>query len=322
MKASVIQANGELLWQEVPDPIIARDEVLVKVAFAGVNRADVMQLRGDYPAPPGCPDGLGLEISGFVAAVGDGAEEKWRIGDRVCCLLGGGGYSEYAAVHKDMCLPAPENFSMEEAAALPEALATAYLNLVIEGNARPGETLLVTAGTSGLASVVIPFAKAIGLRVLTTVRSDPALIADSGADAVIDTRTQVLSEFLRGFSALGRSVDIALDCLGGNALAGCLPYFSRGGRWIVIAALAGDIAEVDMRTLYEKNIRMIGSTLRSRSPKLKAHILSELTRSVWDKVEAREIVPKIAAVVPAARAGAACDMLLRGKNAGKIVLKV
>ena len=171
MKAIVIQKDKSLVWQDVPDPVLHDDEVLIKVSYAAVNRADLMQREGNYPPPAGCPEWPGLEVSGEVVAVGKIAAEKsaWKAGDKVCALLGGGGYAEYVAVKYDMVMPVPENCSMEEAAAMPEAFATAYLNLFVEGGLKKGDVFLMHAGASGLASVVIPMAKAFGAYVITTI---------------------------------------------------------------------------------------------------------------------------------------------------------
>ena len=165
MKAILIGENKSLHWSEVPNPVVGEEDVLVKIEATALNRADLMQREGNYPPPPGCPEWMGLEIAGTIVEVGALVSEKsnWKIGDKVCALLGGGGYAEYANVKYDMLMPVPENCSMVEAAALPEAFATAYLNLFIEGKIQPGNTLLVTGGTSGLASVIIRMAKAFHL---------------------------------------------------------------------------------------------------------------------------------------------------------------
>lgn len=158
MKAILVNDDRSLRWDSVPDPEIKSEEVLVEIHAAALNRADLMQREGDYPPPPGCPEWMGLEIAGIIVEMGKDAKKKsnWKIGDKVCALLGGGGYAEYAAVKYDMLMPVPKNCSMEEAAAIPEAFATAYLNLFIEGNIKSGNTLLMNAGASGLASVIIP----------------------------------------------------------------------------------------------------------------------------------------------------------------------
>ena len=324
MKAILVNDDKSLRWDNVPDPVIASEEVLVKVAYAALNRADLMQREGDYPPPPGCPEWMGLEVSGEIVEIGEEAKKKspHKLGDKVCCLLGGGGYAEYVAVKYDMCMPVPDNCSMAEAAAIPEAFATAYLKLFVEGKAKAGETLLVSAGTSGLASVMIPMAKAYGLRVLTTVRKDPAKISHLGADLIINTKEQNLPEILRNEELAGHPVDIAIDCLGGDMLGQCLPYVKYGCRWIVIAALAGATTQIDLKNLYKKNIRIIGSTLRSRAPEMKAQILASLVSEIWPKVTAGIIKPTIHAVLPITETEAAHNILYRGENVGKVVLKV
>jgi NADPH2:quinone reductase len=325
MKA-ILVANDEaktLSWSEVPTPAIKEDEVLVKVAYAALNRADLMQRAGDYPPPPGCPDWMGLEISGEIIEVGPKAQ-GWKVGDKVCALLGGGGYAEYVAVKDDMCMPVPENCSMIEAAAMPEAFATAYLNLFIEGNIKEGNTLLMHAGASGLASVIIPMAKAFGIRVITSVLSDE--IAESikplGADVIINSSREKTADVLKAQLADGHGVDVAIDCLGGAHMGECLPYLTHGARWIMIAALAGVKTEIDLKNIYVRNVRIIGSTLRSRTPAVKAQILAQLVRDVWPKVSAGLVKPTIYKVLPITEAAQAHDILQRGENVGKVVLEV
>lgn len=324
MKAILVNDDKSLRWDEVPDPVLNEDEVLIKVEYAALNRADLMQREGDYPPPEGCPDWMGLEVSGEIVEISDGAKNKsgYKIGDKVCALLGGGGYAEYVSVKYDMCMPVPKNCTMVEAAAIPEAFATAYLKLFVEGHAKEGDTLLMQAGASGLASVVIPMAKAFGLRVITTVISDPENVQHLGADLVVDTREQNLPEILKKEEEEGRAVDIAIDCLGGQNLGDCLPYVKYGCRWIVIAALAGAPTTIDLKTIYKKNIRIVGSTLRSRTPEMKAEILSNLVNEVWEKVADGEIKPTIYKVLPIAEAEEAHEILYRGENIGKVVLKV
>jgi len=324
MKAILVNEDKSLRWDSVPDPVLLEDEVLVKVEYAALNRADLMQREGDYPPPAGCPEWMGLEVSGEIVEMTEGAREKssYKIGDKVCALLGGGGYAEYVSVKYDMCMPVPENCTMAEAAAMPEAYATAYLKLFVEGRAKAGDTLLMQAGASGLASVIIPMAKAFGLRVITTVISDPENIKHLGADLVVDTRKESLPEVLKKEEEAGRAVDIAIDCLGGQNLGDCLPYVKYGCRWIVIAALAGANTTIDLKNIYKKNIRIIGSTLRSRTPEMKAMILSNLVSEVWEKVSSGEVKPTIHAVLPITEAEAAHDILYKGQNVGKVVLKV
>ncbi len=326
MKAILVNDDRSLRWDDVPNPVVGEDDVLVKIEAAALNRADLMQREGDYPPPPGCPEWMGLEIAGTIVEVGKGAAEKssWKIGDKVCALLGGGGYAEYANVKYDMLMPVPNNCSMVEAAAIPEAFATAYLNLFIEGGLKEGNTLLMNAGASGLASVIIPMAKAFGARVITTVLSDE--IAESikhlGADIVVNTRKQDIVEVLKAELAEGRGVDVAIDCLGGEIMGKCVHFLTHGARWIMIAALAGTKTEIDLKNIYVRNVRIIGSTLRSRTPEMKAFILSELVKNVWCKVETGEVKPTIYKVLPIQEAEAAQDILYRGENVGKVVLTV
>jgi NADPH2:quinone reductase len=171
MKATLVDENKNLVWSDVADPIIKDDEVLVKIYAAALNRADLLQRQGKYPSPAGCPEWMGLEIAGVVVATGKDVT-NWKVGDRVCALLGGGGYAEYVAVKHDMLMPVPKGLSLVEAAALPEAYATSYLNLFIEGHLEAGQTAFIPAGASGLASFAIPMAKAFGARVITSVLSD------------------------------------------------------------------------------------------------------------------------------------------------------
>ena len=326
MKAILINKDKTLRWDEVSDPKIKADEVLVEIHAAALNRADLMQREGDYPPPEGCPEWMGLEIAGVIIEIGIEAKEKsdWKVGDSVCALLGGGGYAEYAAVRYDMLMPIPKNCSMVEAAAIPEAFATAYLNLFIEGNIRSGDTLLMNAGASGLASVIIPMAKAFGARVITTVRSDEkaSSIKHLKADVIVDTSKEDISEILRKELENGQGVDVAIDCLGGESMGNCINYLKYGARWIMIAALAGTKTEIDLKNIYIRNIRIIGSTLRSKAPEVKAKILAGIVRDIYPKIETGEVKPTIYKVLPITEAEAAQDILYRGENVGKVVLKV
>ena len=285
-----------------------------------------MQREGDYPPPPGCPDWMGLEIAGTIVSVGEDAAKKsnWKVGDKVCALLGGGGSAQYANIKYDMLMPIPENCSMVEAAAIPEAFATAYLNLFIEGKIKEGDTLLMNAGASGLASVIIPMAKAFGVRVITTVRAPEFVdaVKHLQADIVVDTSTQDIVEVLKQQLAEGHPVDVAIDCLGGEIMGKCIHYLKHGARWIMIAALAGQKTEIDLKNIYVRNVRIIGSTLRSRTPEVKAQILAELVERVWPKVEQGLVKPTIYKVLPITQAEEAHDILYRGENVGKVVLTV
>ena len=326
MKAILVNNDKSLRWDNVPDPIIKDDEVLIKIEAAALNRADLMQREGDYPPPAGCPEWMGLEIAGEIVEIGAEAKEKsnWKLGDKVCALLGGGGYAEYVAVKYDMLMPVPKNCSMVEAAAIPEAFATAYLNLFIEGNIKKGNTLLMNAGASGLASVIIPMAKAFGVRVITTVLTDEIAknIKHLNADRVVVTSKEDISLVLKEELESGHSVDVAIDCLGGEIMGKCIHYLTHGARWIMIAALAGTKAEIDLKNIYVRNVRIIGSTLRSRTPTVKAEILAGIVRDVYPKIESGDVKPTIYKVLQITEAEAAHDILYRGENVGKVVLTV
>ena len=326
MKAILVNKDRSLRWDDVLDPVVGSDDCLVKIEYAALNRADLMQREGDYPPPPGCPEWMGLEISGTIVEVADGAKARsnWKVGDKVCALLGGGGYAQYATVKYNMLMPVPENCSMIEAAAIPEAFATAYLNLFIEGGIKPGNTLLMNAGASGLASVVIPMAKACGVRVITTVLTDEKAndIRHLNADRVVVTSREDIAEVLKQELAGGHGVDVAIDCLGGEIMGKCIQYLTHGARWIMIAALAGLKTEIDLKNIYVRNVRIIGSTLRSRTPGVKAQILASLVRDIWPKVSSGEVKPTIFKVLPITEAEAAQDILYRGENVGKVVLTV
>ena len=326
MKAVLINDDRSLRWDDVPNPILGEDDCLVKIEAAALNRADLMQREGDYPPPAGCPEWMGLEIAGTIVEVAPGAKEKsnWKVGDKVCALLGGGGYAEYANVKYDMLMPVPENCSMVEAAAIPEAFATAYLNLFIEGKIQPGNTLLMNAGASGLASVIIPMAKAFGIRVITTVLTEEIArnIRHLNADRVVVTTKENIAEVLKEELENGHGVDVAIDCLGGEIMGKCIHYLKHGARWIMIAALAGTKTEIDLKNIYVRNVRIVGSTLRSRTPEMKAQILAELVEKVWPKVATGEVKPTIYQVLPIQQAEAAHDILYRGENVGKVVLTV
>ncbi len=326
MKAILVNDDKSLRWDNVPDPVLGSEDCMVKIEAAALNRADLMQREGDYPPPAGCPQWMGLEIAGTIVEIGEEARAKsqWKIGDKVCALLGGGGYAQYANVKYDMLMPIPENCSVIEAAAIPEAFATAYLNLFIEGGIKAGDTLLMNAGASGLASVIIPMAKAFGIRVITTVLTEEiaASIKHLNADRIVVTTKEDISEVLKQELEAGHPVDVAIDCLGGEIMGKCIHYLKHGARWIMIAALAGTETKIDLKNIYVRNVRIIGSTLRSRTPETKARILSELVEKVWDKVASGEIKPTIYKVLPIEKAEEAQEILYKGQNIGKVVLRV
>lgn len=321
MKAMLVDENKNLVWSEVPYPQMGDDEVIVKIYAAALNRADLLQRQGKYPSPAGCPPWMGLEISGEIIELGKNVT-NYKLGDKVCALLGGGGYAEYVSVKYDMLMPIPKGLSMVEAAALPEAYATSYLNLFIEGHLEAGKTAFIPAGASGLASVAIPMAKAFGARVITSVLSDEIRekIKPLGADVIINSTTESVEEVLKAEEECGTPVFVSMDCLSGETLGKSLPYMARGGYWIVISTLAGIETTVQLRPLLTKGLHLVGSMLRNRTPEFKAYILSELVKNVWPKIEDGTIKPSIYKVLSMEKAIEAHAILERGENIGKVVL--
>lgn len=326
MYAMLNGTDGHLHWSEVPNPQIKSDEVLLEIHAAGINRADLLQRAGQYPPPPGWPDWFGLEASGVIAAVGDAVKQegKWHVGDKVCALLGSGGYAEYVAVPEGLLMPIPKGLSMVQAAALPEAYGAAYLFLCMEGQIKAGDTLLMQAGASGVASVIIPMAKALGARVITTVMNDELeqKIQHLPADIVVNTSRESLKDVMKRELEAGRGVDITIDCLGGETVGECLPYMNFDGRWIMIATLADDFSNVNMRSMYARRTRLIGTNLRSRTPEQKKQLLTEMVTMLWPKVESGKVCPTIYKVYPMAEAEDAQNLMKSGKSAGKLVLTV
>ena len=324
MKAMLIRKEDRRLeWTEAADPAARANEVIIEIYAAALNRADLLQRAGAYPSPAGWPEWMGLEVSGVVARTG-AAVTRWKPGDRVCALLGGGGYAQYVAAPESMVMPIPHGLSFEEAASLPEAYATCYLNLFREGALKPGETLFFPAGASGLASVGIPMAHAFGAYVITSVLTADIKrkISCLPADVVVDTSSENIIEALRREAENGHPIDVAIDCLAGETIGEAFPYVNEGCRWVLISTLAGTTTTIPLRALLTRGIQLKGSMLRKRSVEEKADILRALVRDVWPKLEAREIRPTIYKVLPITEAEAAQDILQRGENIGKVVLRV
>lgn len=329
MHAMLADSDGTLRWSAVPDPQPRPDEVLVTVHAAAVNRADLLQRAGKYPPPPGAPPWMGLEAAGTVAWIGAEAApgpggRRWQVGDRVCALLPGGGYAEQVAARPELLLPIPTGLTMAEAASLPEVFATAYLDLVVEARVQAGETVLIQAGASGVGVAAIQLSRLLGARVLTTV-SGPTkaeAVRRLGAELVVDRRTGDLGAAMDACAAEGRAVGVALDCAGGSDLGAHLARMADGGRWVLIATLAGEHSEIPLRALLKRGIRLIGSTLRSRPLAMKARVIDGLHATVWPALATGAVRPVIHAVVPMTDASAAHAILERNENIGKVVLTV
>ncbi len=317
MHAILVQDDRSLVYSEVPDPVPAADEIVIDVRAAALNRADLMQRAGDYPPPPGWPEWMGLEVAGVVSHAPEGG--RWQIGDEVCALLGGGGYAEKVAVPASMTLPVPQGLSMVQAAAIPEAFATSYLNLCLEGGMKAGDTVLIQAGASGLGMAAIQLVKALGGTVMTTVGTEEKarFVRELGADIVVNRTTEDLAAAMEQ-----HPVDIAMDCIAGPELGRCVEKMALGGRWIVIATLGGTQTELDARAFFRRGLRLIGSTLRSRTPQMKAEILAGLEKSLWEAFSDGSIKPVVHATLPIARAEEAHAILENRENLGKVVLTV
>ncbi len=269
MHAILVGDQQRLTWTEVPEPQPGPGDIVIDIRATAVNRADLMQRAGNYPPPPGWPEWMGLECAGVVSHAPAGG--RWHVGDQVCALLGGGGYAERVAVPADLVLPVPTGLTMAEAAALPEVYATAYLNLCLEAGLQAGDTVFIQAGASGLGTAAIQLVKALGGTVVTTVGSESkaAFVRELGADVVINHRSEDVLAVLQA-----NPCDIALDCVGGATMGQYLATMNRGGRWVMIATLGGDLTEIDLGKFFRTGLRLIGSTLRSRPSELKAEILN------------------------------------------------
>ena len=304
----------------VPQP--GPDEVLVKVAAAGVNRPDVLQRLGLYPMPPGVPTIPGLEIAGIVVAVG-GAVERWRIGDAVCALVAGGGYAEYCTAPAGQCLPMPAGMAMTDAAGLPETWFTVWSNVMDRGHARPGETLLVHGGTSGIGVTAIQLGSALGMTVIVTAGNAAKCAAALalGAAHAIDYQAQdFVAEVVRITDA--RGVDLVLDMVGGDYLPRNLQCLADDGRHVSIAFQRGPRVDLDLSAIMRKRLTLTGSMLRPRPISFKTAIAETLEGAIWPEFEARRLVPVTDRVFALADAAEAHRRMEAGAHVGKIVLAV
>ncbi len=316
MHAMILDENRRFLWAEVPDPVRREGEVLIRVQAAAVNRADLMQKDGCYASPPDWPPWCGLEVSGEVLEAPPEADVQ--PGDRVCALLGGGGYSELVTAPAGMVIPIPERLSMIEAASLPEVWSTVYLNLRLEaGGLKPGDVFYMQAGASGVGLAAIQYAKLMGAKVITTIGSPEkaAFVRQLGADYVLDYRTEDVRPVIAAHPPT-----VALDCIGGRGMGECFRHMVFGGRWIMIATMGGAETVIDLETLWRKRIRLIGSTLRSRTAEEKSAVLRALQRELWPLFSDRRLITNIHAVFPICEVEEAHGVLRRAENIGKVVL--
>ena len=308
--------------ENLPLPQPGPGQVLVRVAYAGVNRPDVIQRQGFYPPPPGASPIPGLEIAGEIAALGEGLGREW-LGQKVCALVSGGGYAEYCLATFDHCLPVPEGVSLAEAAALPETLFTVWHNVFERAYACEGETLLVHGGTSGIGTMAIMLAKAFGLTVIATAGSEEkcAAIRELGADLAIDYKTQDFVEEVKTFTG-GKGVNVVLDMVSGDYVPRNLHCLAEDGRHVTIAVLGGLKATIDMALVMRKRLTLTGSTLRARSNAFKALLADEIARTAWPLIADGTIRPVMDQTFPLAEVAEAHRRMEQGDHIGKIVLQV
>ena len=309
-----------LVPAERPRPEPRGGEVLIKVRAAGVNRPDVMQREGKYPPPPGASDIPGLEIAGTVEAVGDGVRE-WRAGDRVCALLAGGGYAEYAVAPAPQCLPVPRTLDFTAAAAIPETFFTVWTNVFERGRLQPSESLLVHGGASGIGTTAIQLARAFGSRVFATAGSAEKCAACErlGAERAINYRQ---GDFVAGIREItdGRGVDVVLDMVGGEYVARNVDLLALDGRLVQIATLGGPKAQINMIPVLQRRLTITGSTLRVRSIAEKGAIARALYERVWPLLEAGTVAPVVHATFPLRHADEAHRTIEADLHIGKLVL--
>lgn len=304
---------------ERPDPVAGRGQVLIRVRAAGVNRPDLLQRTGAYPPPPGASDVLGLEVAGEIEAVGEGVT-RWTVGDRVCALLGGGGYAELAVVDARHVLPIPQGLDFVQAAVLPETVFTIFANVFEGGALKAGETLLIHGATSGIGVTAIQMAKAAGARVIATSRgADKAAAAKAlGADISLDAKSDDLEAQIREAGG----ADVVLDMVGRDYATLNLNSLNAGGRWVVIASLTGPKVEMDLQRIMLKRLTLTGSTLRSRPADEKARLTAAVEATAWPWVASGKVKPPVQAVFALEQAADAHAELEAGGHIGKIVLSV
>jgi putative PIG3 family NAD(P)H quinone oxidoreductase len=311
----------ELALVERPVPRPGSNEVVIRVAAAGVNRPDILQRRGLYPPPPGAPDILGLEIAGTVVEAGRDAEHL--LGQQVCALVAGGGYAQYCAAPAGTCLPIPAGLSLIEAAAMPETLFTVWVNLFERGFAADGDWVLVHGGTSGIGTMAIALGKLFGLHVIVTCGSDQkcARALDLGAEAAVNYREQDFVEVAQRLSG-GKGVNVVLDMVGGDYLPRNLQALAEEGRHVSIAFQRGAKAELAIPDVMRRRLTLTGSTLRPRSVEFKTMVADEISQTVWPYVEGGRLKPVIDSSFPLSEAAAAHARMEAGDHVGKMVLEV
>jgi len=326
MKAiTITQPGGPEVLQiaDRPVPSYSAHDVLIKVMAAGINRPDVAQRKGNYPPPAGAPQDIpGLEIAGIVTEVGTDVTQ-WKIGDKVCALVIGGGYAEYCTAPEGQCLPVPENLSFAEAASLPETFFTVWSNVFDRGRLQPGETLLVHGGSSGIGVTAIQMATTLGSKVYVTAGSDEkcTFCEDLGAVKAINYKHENFSEAITKLTD-GKGVDVILDMIGGDYTAPNIKSLANDGRLVFINTMKGKNVEIDLAEVMRKRIYITGSTLRPRDVAFKSAIAQNLEKHIWPLLASGKIKPVIYKVFPAAEAAEAHRLMESSEHMGKIVLSL
>ncbi|MGY6277473.1 NAD(P)H-quinone oxidoreductase [Methylomonas sp. MgM2] len=315
-------ARNELQVAELPIPQPSGHQVLIRVAAAGVNRPDLLQRQGLYPAPPGAPPIMGLEVAGTVAETGDQAGH-FKAGDRVCALVTGGGYAEYCLASSACCLPIPDGLDFVQAAALPETYFTVWSNAFERGRLSEGESLLVHGGGSGIGTTAIQLAKALGNKVYVTAGSDDKCrrCLELGADAAISYRQQDFVEKIKELTG-GKGVDVVLDMIGGDYFPRNLKSLATEGRLVQIAIQNGAKSEINLWAVMAKRLTITGSTLRARDDTFKGRIAGQLRQKVWPLLETGAVKPVIDSVFPLTDAEQAHARMASNQHFGKIILEI
>ena len=320
MKAIIVSDNKGLLWSEAKKPKILDHEVLIKIKATAVNRADVVQKNGFYPPPPGASEILGLECSGVIEAIGKNVKKR-KVGEKVCALLAGGGYAQYASCPEQQAVPAPEGISLTEAASLPEVYATCWLNLFHEANMKEGDSVLIHAGASGIGTAAIQLCNIFNCKSFVTAGSSQKinycinLGANNGS-----LRHEKPFEDIKKWEPDG--IDIILDPVGGKYFEDNLSVLSMEGRLLLIGLMGGTKSQIDLGPILMKRQKIIGSTIRARSSFIKGKVMNDLHQKVWPYFKSKKLNPIIHKTMNIKEANKAHEVMEKNENIGKIVLEV
>ena len=322
MQAVIVKDDQVMAWSKVEKPTAGRGEVLIRVHATAINRADLMQRRGFYPPPPGASAIMGLECAGEIAALGAGVT-RWQIGDRVCALLSGGGYAEYAVAPEGSVLPVPAGLDFVQAAALPEVFATAWLNLFMEAGLQVGEKVILHAGASGVGTAAVQLCHVFGNPCFVTAGSADKVAACLALGASAGSNRKTEAFFAKASAFAGPAgIDVILDPVGGAYLQDNLKLLGMNGRLVLIGLMGGSKAEIELGLLLMKRLRVIGSTLRARPVAEKAAVMAELQARVWPAIERGDIKPIVDQVFGIEDVNAAHDLVASDQTFGKVVLSV